>query len=112
MKLLDKDGKWTDPLLEEIREDLLPSTLSVSAYERLMEDMMVNTSRNPIVHEFLAELDKKVQEPGPEQDWFKTIIEGSPKCIPEFLAYSMYLERLTRAMRRNYKVVIACTQIW
>merc|ERR1711964_140300 len=112
MKLLNKDGKWADPLFEEIREELLPATVSVSDFERLMQDMMVNASRSPNVHEFLAELDKRIRIPGPEKEWFDMVFEESPKSIPEFLAYSMYLERLVSAMRRNHKVMVACTRIW
>merc|ERR1711964_133813 len=106
MKLLNKDGKWADPLFEEIREELLPATVSVSDFERLMQDMMVNASRSPNVHEFLAELDKRIRIPGPEKEWFDMVFEESPKSIPEFLAYSMYLERLVSAMRRNHKVMV------
>merc|ERR1712098_146640 len=112
MKLLNAEGKWSDPLLSEIREELLPSTLCVGDFESLMREMMDNASKNPAVHEYLVEVYKRVRQSGCEQECLNTIIKESPRYIPEFLAYSMHLQNLTSAMRRDHKVSSAVRRIW
>jgi len=112
MKLLNKEGKWSDPLLSAIREELLLSTLCVGDFESLMREMMDNASKNPAIHEYLVEVCKRVRQSGCEQECLNTIIKESPRYIPEFLAYSMHLQNLTSAMRRNHKVASAVRRIW
>lgn len=107
LKLLKEDGTWAHPLLEEIGDKLLPDNLTVADFDEMTDAMAVNAAQNPYLHRFLEEAGKRELV-----NLYRTVRREGDQFFPEFGAYAMVLENLTKAMRENFHVAEACEAIW
>eukprot|EP00092_Neocalanus_flemingeri_P002243 GFUD01002389.1.p1 GENE.GFUD01002389.1~~GFUD01002389.1.p1 ORF type:complete len:402 (+),score=91.63 GFUD01002389.1:21-1226(+) len=107
MQLINKENVWSHPRLEAIGNYLLPRNLTGLDLTILVDKMADNAAKNPYLHTFL------LQAEGPQftEVMEKVRIDGA-KVFPDVVSYAMVLNRLTVAMRSNWRVLEACKQVW
>ena len=105
--MMTNNNVWSHQILENIAYYLLPRSINEKDLALLVDDMAENASRNPYLQSFL------LQAIGPDfKDVLTKVKEEGYKVFLHIVSYAMVLDRLINAMRADYKVLEACSQVW
>jgi hypothetical protein len=107
MRLLESNDKWASPELEALSEDLLAYDLNIENMKKFVELVAFYADQNDYLKDFLKKADaadfpllsKKVSQEG-------------AYVFPDVVAYAIALDRLTRAMRNDWRLLAVCQKIW
>ena len=106
-KLIDDKGKWATPELQKIYSDLLPCDMTEDKTKDFITEMYLLAERNPYLCIFLRKV---------ENIKFKHLIQktqdGESVLFPDIIAYTIALERLTKATYDNPKILEECVKIF
>ena len=100
LRLKGDDGKWAFKELEEKSEELLPKDMDEKKTKEFVDEMSRIAEKNPYLMNFL----KKAQGYSFNKLSEKVDSEGN-KVIPDAVAFAIVLERLTKAMYNNPKII-------
>lgn len=107
LRLIDEHGVWADPALENIGEFLLPADVGGKELSKLVKKMAKYAHSNKYLRNFLKEAAK--------EEWDelknKADVYGST-FFPVVISYGYMLERLTLAMRDDYRILDTCIDIF
>lgn len=107
LRLVDANGAWVTPELEDIGEQLLPSDLSVNDAYDLLDRMAIHAEENP----YMVDLFETV-----EGEQFNTLFNQvdatGASILPAVVAYAILQENLTKAMYNDYKLIEVLMNIW
>ncbi len=107
LRLMDVNGAWVTPRLEEISEQLLPSDLGINDAYDLLDRMAIHSEENPYMVDFFETVK------GEQFDaLFSQVDATGAKILPAVVAYAVLQENLTKAMYNDYKLIEVLMNIW
>jgi hypothetical protein len=106
-RLVDDAGRWQRQELAAIADWLLCEDVNTQDVIELVDEAARCASANPYLVEFL---DQAEGEPS-ERLAQKVRAEGA-KVLPSVVTYALLLERLTQAMRNDWRIIEACRKVW
>jgi len=106
-RLVDEAGCWQGQELEAIGEWLRCKDLDTHDALWLVDEAARCASANPYLVEFL----ERARGEASERLARKVQAEGST-VLPSVVTYGLLLNRLTQAMRNDWRVIAACREIW
>ena len=106
-RLIDRMGRWQAQELAADGDWLLGEDLDVHNALELLDDAARCAEANSYLVEFL----NRAGGGASEQLREKVRSEGAT-VLPSVVTYGLLLERLTQAMRNDWKVIAACREIW
>jgi hypothetical protein len=107
MKLISLNNVWSNPRLEAISQYLLPRNLTGQDLARMVDKIAESAAKNKYLHRFLQQAD------GQDFIWLlQKIKREGARVLPDVVAYAMVLDRLTGAMRADWRILESCKQIW
>ena len=107
MRLMDAQGVWVTPELQDISEDLLPSNLSVADAYDLIDRMAMHAEENPYLVDFFEAAQ------GEQFDTlFNQVDAEGAQILPAVVAYAILQENLTKAMYNDYRLIEVLMNIW
>ncbi|MBI3038141.1 hypothetical protein HYY75_03675 [bacterium] len=107
MKLLDVFGNWKAPELEAISDQLLPRDLDQVKVNKFVDLVAHYAETNVYLNDFL---NKAANQDFPVL--FSKVGKEGNVVFPDLVLFALALEKLTKAMRANWRVVEACHKIW
>lgn len=107
LRLLDASGQWRLAGLAAIGDYLLPGDIDESASFQLIDDAAAAAQKNPYLADFLAKARQETFA-----DYMAYVDEEGDEIFPDVIAYAHVLERLTSAMRDDWRVLEACMDHW
>jgi hypothetical protein len=107
LRLLGADGRWAAPELAAIAERLVPDDLGPRELGIFLDLMAEYASRNQYLTDFLTQA---VADSNPE--FARQIAREGPQVFPEVITYALALDRLTRAMCDDWRILAACERVW
>ncbi len=107
LRLIDGTGSWQAPELAALGDWLLGNDVDTPDLLELVDEAARCAQANPYLVEFLNRAIGKYSE----RLRRKMQAEGAT-VLPSVVTYGLLLERLTRAMRNDWKVIEACRGIW
>jgi hypothetical protein len=107
MRLIDEDGKWVCTRLQNISHELLPKDFNEKKSRAFVDEIAQISLKNPYLNDFLEKaknekfyiLEKKLKEEGKE-------------VLSDVVAYALVLERLTKAIAKEHKLMEDCVNIF
>ena len=106
-RLVDDAGHWQAPELTAIGEWLRCEDLDTDDALGLVDEAARCASANPYLVEFL----NRAKGQASERLIQKVDAEGAT-VLPSVVTYGLLLERLTQAMRDDWRIIEACRGIW
>ena len=107
MKLISLNNVWSHPRLEAISQYLLPRNITGDDLARMVDKIAENAAKNKYLHLFLQQAD------GQDLTWLlQKIKREGARVLPDVVSYAMVLDRLTGAMRADWRILESCKQIW
>ena len=107
LRLIDKDGSWHSPALEEIGDTLLPRTIDGDSVAVFIAAAARCAQANPCLVKLLA----RAKELPLRSLRHRLRTEGAA-VVPQVVAYAIVLDRLTRAMHDDWRLTEACIDLW
>ena len=107
LRLIDRRGKWRAKELAALGDWLLGKDLDTRDALELVDEVARCAGANPYLVEFL----NRAKDKPFDRLYHELQLEGAT-VLPSVVAYGLLLERLTRAMRNDWKVIAACREIW
>ena len=98
---------WAHHQLVELAGVLLPGDLTRHQLDQLVDDMAENAARNPYLHEYL----EKAGAEDTDQLVQRARQEGGA-VFPDLVTYAAVLDRLNRALTRDWRLLEVCHQVW
>ncbi len=98
--LLDTNGQWKTTELSAISEYLLPQDIDAQKAKAFVDQIADAAASNEYLHAFL----EKAQHENFQELQAKVAAEGA-EVFPDVVAYAFVLERLTSAMRDNWRIM-------
>ncbi|MCP3925888.1 MAG: hypothetical protein GY714_25250 [Desulfobacterales bacterium] len=105
--LLDNEGNWKSPELAAISDSLLPAKLDMKDIKSFVDRAAIAAEANQYLMDFLNQASNKNFD-----NLFSKVESEGQKILPDVVSLAMALERLTIAMRNDWKVLEACSLIW
>jgi hypothetical protein len=106
LHLINDEGTWATPELQNISGDLLPQ-ITEEVSKSFIDKMALLAKENP----YLVDFFEKIKNENFDILIRKVQAEGS-ELLPDVMAYSMVLERLTIAMYNDPKIIKSCIDIF
>ncbi len=106
-RLIDGTGRWQAAELAALGDWLLGEDLDTDDAVELVDEVARCAGANPYLAEFLDRA--KGETFG--RLYHKVQTEGAT-VLPLVVTYGLLLERLTQAMRNDWKLIQACREIW
>ena len=107
LRLLDGASNWQSERLAAIGDWLLCEDLDTDNALELVDE----AARCAVANPYLTELLARAEGGAFERLQQKVQMEGAA-VLPSVVTYGLLLERLTRAMRDDWKIIQACREIW
>lgn len=107
LRLIDSAGRWQSERLAAIGDRLLGEDLDTDDALELVDEVARCASANPYLTEFLA----RTEGENFDRLRHKSRTEGAT-VLPSVVTYGLLLERLTQAMRDDWRLLEACREIW
>ena len=107
MRLIDADGKWSQPELARFENSLLPTDLDINRALEFVDQMTKCEESNGYLRTFLEAAQGEVFDHF--QQKYK---EEGDKFIPDVIAYAFVLDRLVGAIHEDPTVLLACFRTW
>jgi hypothetical protein len=107
VRLINESGAWALPELEEISDFLLPGDIDEEQTFAFIDHMASAAEDN----EYLVDFLNKAQNED-FFDYMSKVDEEGDSVFPDALAYAHALERLTIAMREDWRIIRACRDLW
>lgn len=107
LHLMDEAGKWVTPELAKISHELLPGDMTEKKTKAFVDKIAQIAEQNPYLVKFLEEIkDKKFGHL-----FMKVKAEGG-QIFSDVVAYAIVLERLTKAMHDDFKILKVCVEVF
>jgi len=106
-RLIDGTGGWQAEELAALGDWLLGEDLGTDDALELVDEAARCAGANPYLIEFLD----RSEDEAFDRLYRKVQIEGAT-VLPSVVTYGLLLERLTQAMRNDWRIVSACRKIW
>ncbi len=107
LHLMDEKGKWATPELQKIASELLPENITENDSKDFVDEVAQIAEKNPYLVKFLEEVkDEKFEHLAA-----KVKTEGQ-QVLPDVIAYSIVLERLTKAMYDDFRILKNCVEVF
>ncbi|MDP3936139.1 MAG: hypothetical protein Q8Q56_04045 [Alphaproteobacteria bacterium] len=100
LRVRSPGGGWVSPILQNIREELLPVDLNQKHFQKLLDEMVVAAEQNLYLHNVLEQLDQKLLTEDTDK-----LKEQLDEIGPDLLTYAMVLENITKAMAKDPSVL-------
>jgi hypothetical protein len=107
MRLIDSNGKWIIPELQEISLELLPDNIGTNESKKFIDEISFLATKNPYLVNFSEKLKNKKLE-----YLSKKIKEDGNQLFPDMIAYFIVLDRLTKVLYDNPRILEACVKIF
>jgi hypothetical protein len=107
LRLIDRRGEWQARGLAALGDWLLCKDLDTRDALELVDEAARCAEANAYLVEFL----NRAKGEASERLRHKVQLEGAT-VLPSVVTYGLLLERLTQAMRNDWKVIAACREIW
>ncbi|MDP1689378.1 MAG: hypothetical protein Q8L47_04630 [bacterium] len=105
--LIDDKEKWATPELQKISTELLPRNMTKKKSQDFIDEMALLAEKNTYLVNFL----KKVKNEKFEHLFEKVRKEGG-HLFPDLVAYTSALDRLTKAIYENPKILQQCVDLF
>lgn len=107
LKLLNHDGDWAHPKLEEIENQIVPQTIVHEVFTSLLDEMIRLMYRNqyllPLFNNFnQADLTKTIEHFNKDSDW----------VMAHLMSYALLMENLTKAQYNDWRILEVCHEVW
>jgi len=106
-RLVDGTGRWQAAELAALGDWLLGKDLDTDDALELVDEVARCAAANPYLAEFLD----RAKGEAFDRLYHKVQTEGAT-VLPSVVTYGLLLERLTKAMRNDWKLIQACREIW
>ena len=106
-RLIDGTGRWQAEELAALGDWLLGEDLDTDDALELVDEVARCAGANPYLAEFLDRAKGETFD----RLYHKVQTEGAT-VLPSVVAYGLLLERLTQAMRNDWRLIEACREIW
>lgn len=106
-RLIDRTGRWQAQELAALGDWLLGEDLDTHDALELVDEVARCAGANPYLAEFLD----RAKGEAFDRLYHKVQMERET-VLPSVVTYGLLLERLTQAMRNDWKVIAACREIW
>lgn len=106
-RLVDGTGRWQAEELAALGDWLLGKDLDTDDALELVDEMARCAAANPYLVEFLD----RAKGEAFDRLYHKVQTEGAT-VLPSVVTYGLLLERLTQAMRNDWRLIEACRVIW
>lgn len=106
-RLIDGTGRWQAEELAALGDWLLGEDLDTDDALELVDEMAHCAGANPYLAEFLDRANGEAFD----RLYHKVQMEGAT-VLPSVVTYGLLLERLTQAMRNDWRLIGACREIW
>jgi len=106
-RLIDGTGRWQAEELAELGDWLLGLDLDTDDVLELVDEAARCAGANAYLTEFLD----RAKADAFDRLYEKVQIEGA-MVLPSVVTYALLLERLTQAMRNDWRLIRACREIW
>jgi len=107
LQLIDEDGVWASPELQQLAEVLLPKDITEERSGQFIDEMSRAAEQNLYLMRFLERAKEATFERLAEQ----VRLEGK-QVIPDLVALSFVFDKLTRAMYDHPAVIRECVRIF
>jgi hypothetical protein len=107
LRLIDGTGRWQAEQLAPIGNWLLGEDLDTGDALELVDEVARCAGANPYLSEFLSRAEGETFD----RLYHKVYMEGAT-VLPSVVTYALLLERLTQAMRNDWRLIQACREIW
>jgi hypothetical protein len=107
IRLIDGAGRWQSKRLAGIGDWLLGEGLDTDDALELVDEAARCAGANPYLAEFLA----RAEGGAFDRLHQKVQMEGTA-VLPSVVTYGLLLERLTQALRNDWRLLEACREIW
>lgn len=107
LRLIDGTGRWQAEQLAAISDWLLGEDLDTGDALELVDEVARCAGANPYLAEFLSRAKGETFD----RLYHKIRTEGAT-VLPSVVTYALLLERLTQAMRNDWRLIQACREIW
>ncbi|MDH3654373.1 MAG: hypothetical protein OEN21_08905 [Myxococcales bacterium] len=106
-RLVDGTGRWQAEELAALGDWLLGKDLDTDDAHELLDEAARCAAANPYLVEFLD----RAKGEAFDRLYNQVQTEGAT-VLPSVVTYGLLLERLTRAMRNDWRLIEACREIW
>ena len=107
LRLMDVNGAWVTPELDDISEQLLPSNLGINDAYDLLDRMAIHAEENPYMVDFFATVE------GKKFDTLLNQVDASGASIlPAVVAYAILQENLSKAMYHDHQLIEVLMNVW
>ncbi len=106
-RLMDGAGGWQAEELAALSDWLLGEDLGTADARELVDEAARCAGANPYLIEFL----NRAKGEAFDHLYRKVQTEGTT-VLPSVVTYGLVLERLTQAMRNDWRIISACREIW
>ena len=106
-RLIDGTGRWQAEELAALGDWLLGKDLDTDDALELVDEVARCAAANPYLVEFLD----RAKGEAFDRLYHKVQTEGAT-VLPSVVTYGLLLERLTQAMRNDWRLIEACRVIW
>jgi len=107
LRLIGKSGKWMTKELEKLSDFLLPDNLNGDK----VKDFVDQIARHAEANQYLKDFFEKAEGQHFDHLYHKVQTEGAA-VLPSVVTYALVLERLTEAMREDWRIIECCKKIW
>ena len=107
LRLIDGTGRWQAEQLAPIGNWLLGEDLDTGDALELVDEVARCAGANPYLSEFLSRAEGETFD----RLYHKVHMEGAT-VLPSVVTYGLLLQRLTQAMRNDWRLLQACREIW
>ncbi|BCS95298.1 hypothetical protein DSLASN_09300 [Desulfoluna limicola] len=107
LRLIGKSGKWKTKELEKLGDFLLPNDLNGDKVKAFVDQVARQAETNQYLNDFF----EKAQGHHFDHLYRKVRTEGDA-VFPSVVTYALVLERLTEAMRDDWRIIECCKNVW
>lgn len=107
LHLIDDKGKWKTPELQRVSSWLLPRDMTERKSKDFINKMAVLAEKNPYLLNFL-----KMARNGKFKSLSQSVKSEGKQLFPDLVAYSVVLERLTKATYDDPNILESCVKIF
>jgi hypothetical protein len=107
LRLIDSRGNYTVPPLEEFAGQLSCGDISIGQIHAFLDQVGENIDTNPCLRRFLQSV-----EWSRFPNLLQKIADEGPEIIPDVVSYTMALQKLTEALRQDYRLLLPLLKHW
>jgi hypothetical protein len=107
LRLLEGPGQWSCEAVRQVADSLFEREIDGAAIAVHVDDVLRCALQNPVLVQFL-----RAVQSCPAKDLRRKLQEEGASVLPRVLAYSLVLERLSRAMYDDWQVIADCMSVW